>query len=59
MHSVRILGMVLLAVYLFFGGLFLLTGMSLPHLATGILGLIGMGAGVLLLISVGSDRKNN
>lgn len=58
MLVVRVLGMILLAVYLFFSGLFLLTGMQLPAMGTSLLGLIGMASGVLILISLGkSDRR--
>jgi len=53
MHVVRVLGMILLAVYLFFNGLMMLTEMSMPAMGGSLLGLIGMGAGVLILISLG------
>lgn len=56
MCVVRILGMIFLAVYLFFNGLFMATDMQMPPMGTMILGLVGMAAGVLILISVGTKK---
>ncbi|MCC5832072.1 MAG: hypothetical protein JJU12_03410 [Chlamydiales bacterium] len=56
MCVVRILGMIFLAVYLFFSGLFQVTGMQMPPMGEMLLGLVGMAAGVLILISVGGKK---
>ena len=53
MHVVRVLGMILLAVYLFFNGLMMLADIRMPVMGGSLLGLIGMSAGVLLLVSLG------
>ena len=59
MHVVRIIGFILLAVFLTFNGLISLLGLTVGHFIVSALGLISLGAGVLLLISLGSSHKDN
>lgn len=51
MCIVRMIAMILLAAYLIFGGFIMLLGMTVPPIGLSVLGLIGIGAGVLILIS--------
>lgn len=51
MFIVKILGMILLAVYLIFSGL-TVVGFSFPDMAMTLLGLVGISSGVLILISI-------
>lgn len=51
MCVVRVIAMILLAAYLIFGGLIMLLGMTVPQMGLAILGLLGIGAGILILIS--------
>lgn len=51
MHIVKVVGMILLAIYIFFMGLAQLTGMSLPAVGHVILGLVGVAAGILIFIA--------
>ncbi len=57
MNVVRTLGMIFLAVYLFFRGLPMVTGMQMPAMGDTLIGLFGMGAGVLILIAMGCKDK--
>ena len=59
MHVVKIIGMILLAVFLTFNGLISLLGLTVGHFMFNALGLISLGAGVLLLISLGSCHKES
>lgn len=51
MHIVKVVGMILLAIYIFFMGLGQLTGMTLPGVGHIILGLVGVVAGIFILIA--------
>ncbi len=57
MFVVRLIGMILLAVYLFFSGLFELTKMNVTPMFSSMIGLVAMGAGVLILISLGKGSE--
>jgi hypothetical protein len=56
MCVVKILGAIFLAVYLFFTGLFQVIEMQMPAIGNLLLGLVGMAAGVLILISLGGKK---
>ncbi len=58
MSVVKALGMILLAVYIFFSGMFLLTDISVPQMVTSLLGLIGMTSGILILITVAKTGRS-
>jgi len=59
MLVVKMIGIILLAAFLIFWGLIVLFGVSLPSLAASVVALIGIAAGVLLLISIGTHRHHN
>jgi hypothetical protein len=52
MHAVKIIGIIVLSAYLIFEGLLALAGVTIPNILQDIVGLIGIAAGVLLLISL-------
>lgn len=58
MYIVKLIGLILLAAYLIFDGLISITGVRLGSMAFDALGLIAIGAGILLLISLAAhDHK--
>lgn len=52
MKIVKIIGMILLAVYIFFSSAFHMFGFQAPTMINFLLGLCGVGAGVLMLLSI-------
>ncbi|MEZ5315604.1 MAG: hypothetical protein R3E91_05305 [Chlamydiales bacterium] len=59
MCIVKNLGLIFLAVYLFFSGLFQVTSMVMPMMGNVLIGLVGMASGILLLISLGGKKDKH
>lgn len=56
MHVIKILAAIFLAAFLIFGGLISFMGMNMAPVINGIVSLIGIVAGILILISLGCCR---
>lgn len=59
MNVVKLIGMILLGVYLVLTGLSTMSEISLGMGAMKLINLVGVGAGVLILVSIGKFTKKN